>query len=279
MPSPIGSSWLGQACSMEDSPVQWSQIPRPTYQELPRLHQELGIWMSNARYQLSEVDRIPLWRVQNTSMTVSTGAGIGVYFLMKRFRPSIRFPIDVIPPFVTFYLTHRTAQVYQMPGLWDSFLSLPSQLGSTSRGILEALRKGQRMPSDEFGTASARPRPAPMPASSPSKEPAAQVEALPPAAGGVGGPSPVESSAPTWGAGGYTGQVPQEPLAPAAPDPWASSDAGSVGAMPGAMPTSPWGAPGNESWTGGEQSTAPPKRLSWDEIRARNAAKEGQQSQ
>eukprot|EP00930_Biecheleria_cincta_P044603 TRINITY_DN30698_c0_g1_i1.p1 TRINITY_DN30698_c0_g1~~TRINITY_DN30698_c0_g1_i1.p1 ORF type:complete len:298 (-),score=46.18 TRINITY_DN30698_c0_g1_i1:20-808(-) len=262
---------------MEDGPVQWSRIPRPTMQELPRLHQELGIWMSNARYQLSEVDRIPLWRVQNTSMTVATGAGIGVYFLMKRYRPSIKFPIDVIPPFVTFYLTHRTAQVYQMPGLWDSFLSLPSQLGSTSRGILEALRKGQRLPSDEFGAAGTRPRPMPVPAaSSSSKEPAAQVEPLAPSAGGVSMPSPVESSTPSWGSGGYTAQMPQDPPAPAAPDPWALPDAG---ATPGAAPSSPWGTAGSESWGGGEQAAAPPKRMSWDEIRARNAAKEGQRSQ
>eukprot|EP00442_Polarella_glacialis_P023325 CAMPEP_0115049196 /NCGR_PEP_ID=MMETSP0227-20121206/1048_1 /TAXON_ID=89957 /ORGANISM="Polarella glacialis, Strain CCMP 1383" /LENGTH=74 /DNA_ID=CAMNT_0002432821 /DNA_START=88 /DNA_END=308 /DNA_ORIENTATION=- len=69
-----------------DMSAQWARIPRPSMQELPRLHQELGIWMANTRYQLHDVDRTPLWRVQNTSMLVSTGVGMGAYFAMKRFR-------------------------------------------------------------------------------------------------------------------------------------------------------------------------------------------------
>jgi len=235
-------------------------------QELPRLHQELGIWMSNTRYQLHDVDRNPLWRVQNTSMTVSTGMGIGAYFVQKRIRPGIKFPIDIIPPFVCFYLTHRAAQVYQMPGLWDSFLGLPSPLGATARGILEALRKGQRLPSAEFGTG--LPRQPPSQRSVPAS--AAQEAAGLPAAeswspGTPEAPqAPAENSTPSWGSGGFNGAAQEPTPQPPSQDPWA--DNSNLANL----------TPVSDSWeglSGSEEAKQVPKRLSWEEIRARNAQK------
>ena len=142
---------------MYSSPDTWSRIQRPNMQELQKLHYEMQLWMSHTRYQLHEVDRIPLWRVQNTSVTLATGLSFGCYFLFKRIRPGLTFPVDIIPPFLTFYATHRIAQVSQMGALWDSFLSLPSPLGDTARGLLAAVRANSKLPSDTFRRAAPAP--------------------------------------------------------------------------------------------------------------------------
>ncbi|CAK9045916.1 unnamed protein product [Durusdinium trenchii] len=105
--------------------------------------------MDKFEQDISE-DRIPLYRLENTSITWATGVGLGSYFALKRFRPSIAFPWDVVPPFVTFWLTHRFAQAAQMPQVWDSLLGLPSPLGDTARGILAAVRTDKRLPSEDF---------------------------------------------------------------------------------------------------------------------------------
>eukprot|EP00421_Protoceratium_reticulatum_P074131 CAMPEP_0168411650 /NCGR_PEP_ID=MMETSP0228-20121227/28308_1 /TAXON_ID=133427 /ORGANISM="Protoceratium reticulatum, Strain CCCM 535 (=CCMP 1889)" /LENGTH=136 /DNA_ID=CAMNT_0008425399 /DNA_START=69 /DNA_END=476 /DNA_ORIENTATION=+ len=131
---------------MDGQSSQWGasavRIPRPSMQELPRLHQELGIWMAHTKYHLQPVERSPVWRVQNTSMTLSTGSGIGAYYLLKRWRPSLKFPFDILPPFIMFYLTHQAAQRWQLSGLYDSFLALSSPLGVQARQVLLSLRSG-----------------------------------------------------------------------------------------------------------------------------------------
>merc|ERR1712110_1212744 len=105
-------------------------------------------------------------------MGLATGAGISSYFMVKRFRPSLRFPIDTIPPFICFYLTHRAAHVWQMQGMYESFLSIQSPLGVRAREILQAVRSGGRLPSDEFGKQLPVPRPGSAPsAGSSAREP------------------------------------------------------------------------------------------------------------
>eukprot|EP00928_Gymnodinium_smaydae_P047782 TRINITY_DN31912_c0_g1_i1.p1 TRINITY_DN31912_c0_g1~~TRINITY_DN31912_c0_g1_i1.p1 ORF type:complete len:267 (+),score=50.92 TRINITY_DN31912_c0_g1_i1:95-895(+) len=215
--------------------------------ELPRLHKELGLWMAHTRYQLKPVDQQPIYRVQNTTMTLSTGTGIGTYYIMKRLRPSMRFPIDIIPPFVAFYLTHRAAQAWQMPGLYESLLSAPSPLGERAREILHSLRHGGRLPSDEFGTQlpqQMRPAPGAGGAGEASTD-AFGFDAAPapaPAAGSSGAPAAADA---------------------ASADAWAQGD--SIDNLAG-----------TPAWTGPvEGADAPPKparTTTWDEIRARSAA-------
>jgi len=236
------------------------QITRPTMPELPKLHQELGLWMAHTRYQVQPPDQIQIWRVQNTSIALATGAGIGTFFLLKRVRPSIKFPIDIIPPFVTFYLTHRAAQIWQLPSLYDSFLDLTTPLGFKAREILEAVRADGRLPSHEFGNQmpqAGASRTPPVPRSAPPMAPAApeardgdfSFAAFPPPA--------AETSGPGLGAGSAG-----EPAAPGGP-------------------TEGWdfSGPGGAQ-TEGAGRGEPPRRRSWEEIRADQAKRQsGQQSE
>ena len=224
----------------KEGPESWARIPRPNLQELQKVHQELGLWMSHTRYQLHEVDRIPLYRLQNTSITMATGLGMGSYFALKRLRPGITFPLDVLAPFVTFCFTHRLAQAAQMPSLWDTFLGLPSPLGDTARSVLAAVRSNKRLPSDDFG----RLRPREEPAKGP---PAEGVEAA--------SQQKEEVSMP-----GFMGGAPAMPGS-SAPTKEEPEDA--------------WGS---MSWAGQDSGSDAPKRTSWEEIRARAAQKDGRSS-
>lgn len=192
--------------------------------------------MSHTRYQLQEVDRIPLYRMENTSITVATGLGMGSYFALKRLRPGIAFPFDILAPLVTFCFTHRIAQAAQMPGVWDTFLGLPSPLGDTARKLLAAVRGNKRLPSDDFG----RMRPA-QEAHPQQREAEGQgtpeFNVAPEVPGGLAGPG---------GPGSFG--IREEP---AEPDTWGSA---------------PWG--------GQDSASIAPKRTSWEEIRARAAQKE-----
>mmetsp|Transcript_3703 Transcript_3703/g.6655 ORF Transcript_3703/g.6655 Transcript_3703/m.6655 type:complete len:241 (-) Transcript_3703:126-848(-) len=234
---------------MEEGPHAWKQIPRPTRTELPRVHEELGIWMSHTRYQLHDVDRIPLWRVQNTSIAVGTGVGIGSYLALKRFRPSIKFPIDILPPFVAFYAMYRFASVAQWSGLWDTFLSLPSPLGETARGLVAAVRSGGRLPSDDFGRAPLRPA-----QQSQTAKPTQQMQQM----------QQAEADAPRFHA--QAGQPAEAP----------SLERKEMFGRPPAPSEAPetlgWGGGGWEetaSTSSPEQSAS--KRTSWDEIRRKAA--------
>mmetsp|Transcript_79078 Transcript_79078/g.255570 ORF Transcript_79078/g.255570 Transcript_79078/m.255570 type:complete len:264 (-) Transcript_79078:176-967(-) len=260
------------------------QITRPTMPELPKLHQELGLWMAHTRYQVQPPDQIQIWRVQNTSIALATGAGIGTFFLLKRVRPSMKFPIDIIPPFVTFYLTHRAAQIWQLPSLYDSFLDLTTPLGFKAREILEAVRADGRLPSHEFGTqmpqaGASRTPPAPRGAPPPAPAPEARdgdfsFAAFPPPVAETSGPGYSN-----MGMGKMEGDIP----APSA-DPWSEAGlgGGSAGepAAPGG-PTEGWdfSGPGGAQ-TEGAGRGAPPRRRSWEEIRADQAKRQsGQQSE
>jgi len=240
--------------------VPW--VARPSMQELPKMHQELGLWMAHTRYQVQSIDQIPVWRVQNTSITLSTGAGVSSFFLFRRLAPGLRFPIDIIPPFITFYLTHRAVQVWQLPGLYDSFLSLSSPLGFKAREILESIRNKGRLPSDEFG------------------------KAYPAAPGAPGARSGQERSAPddagvdrTFGSvypagnsmdSATTPPPPTDVAFPETPaplaDPWQESMSGGGDLSSGGG--DPWGP------AAGAQSQGPPRRRTWDEIRAHQAARQ-----
>lgn len=271
------------SAAMPGERVMYSVPPtsRLTSNELPRLHQELGLWMAHTRYQLQAADRTPIWRVQNTSMTISAGAGIGAYFAVKRFRPSVKFPFDTIVPFVCFYLTHRAAQVWQMPGLYDSFLFTGSPLGERAREILQALRKGGKLPSQEFGSKLPPPRAAPR----------ASTGA---AAGGAGG----ADGGADGGGGGFGFGFGAE--ASAADEPVSTPRAAAVleepagfavpGGAPGfrgipAPPADPWSdagvgnaLEGTDAWgTGQHGANTQLARKTWDEIRA-DAAKRAQSS-
>mmetsp|Transcript_4632 Transcript_4632/g.11006 ORF Transcript_4632/g.11006 Transcript_4632/m.11006 type:complete len:391 (+) Transcript_4632:130-1302(+) len=132
--------------------VAGGKLASPSIQELPKLHQELGLWMAHTRYQAQPMDQMQIWRMQNTSVTFSTAAGIMSFFFFKRFNPAAKFPLDLIPPFFMFYFTHRAAQAAQLPGLYESFLVLSTPMGFKAREILQAMRENGRLPSHEFGT-------------------------------------------------------------------------------------------------------------------------------
>lgn len=244
---------------------QWamsSSLRPPGVEELPRLHRELGIWMSNTKYQLQPVDCLPLWRVQNTTMTVATGAGISAYYLLQKMRPGMKFPISTVPPFIAFYFTYHAAQASQMPGLYRSLLSLPSPLGSITRDILGSLRNKGKLPSDDYG----------------SRLPAPGMPRPPQQDGPASEAFPAESS--SWGSRPAAYPPPEAPSTsfqqswsppPEPPPPPAPSQGQWDGFDGGAIP------PSNDPWAT-EQSQAPKakKTRTWDEIRAeaaRNAGK------
>lgn len=202
--------------------------------------------MAHTRYQLQAPDKMQVWRVQNTTMTVATGAGIGCYFLLKRFSPGIKFPWDIAAPFVMFYLTHRATQVWQLPGLYESFLRNQSPLGSRSREILDALRTGGRLPSDEFGTKLPPPRSANDSAGSAEQGAAAFVDAS------QGASAPLSR---------FSEANPDLAAASPAADPWAGD--GGLGSG-----SSLEGAPAWDDWDSGSQAKGPPRKKTWDEIRA-----------
>lgn len=224
----------------------------PTFEEIPKLHQELGIWMANVRYKMDNTDRVHLWKVQNTSMVVATGFGLASYFLMKRYRPSIKFPMDTVPPFVTFYLTHRLSDSAQMPGLYDSFLRSESPLGARTRDILQAIRTKGRLPSDDYGLKLPLPGRgvSPVPVQRDGSGEAVEPQFADKATEEV-----------TWGPGGVS-RAPS----PEAPDPWAEAPAISGGSVADEIG---WGAPSDD---GGKRK---PIRRSWDEIRAQAAGADG----
>lgn len=227
-------------------------------EELPRLHRELGIWMSNTKYHLQPIDCVPLWRVQNTTMTVATGTGIGAYYLLNKMRPGMKFPFSTLPPFIAFYITYHAAQASQMPGLYRSLLGLPSPLGSISRDILGSLRNAGRLPSDDYGTRLPTPG---APRTQPQASPASEAFA---SDSGSGYPPP---NMPTAARQSWSADPP--PLDSLGPPPasepqWDGFDGGSL-------------PPSNDPWAGDESQAPKEKKVrSWDEIRAdaaRNAGK------
>merc|ERR1712216_746784 len=133
-------------------------LPRPSSQEMLKLHRELQLWMMHTRYQLQGFDHRPVWRMHNTSLVLGTGAGVGTYCAMRSFFPKMKFPFNVVPPVAMFLVTQKAAQVAQLPHLIDSLLQLPTPLGGKSREVLVAIREGGRLPSQEF----ANPHQAPL---------------------------------------------------------------------------------------------------------------------
>lgn len=207
------------------------------------MHQELGLWMAHTRYQVQRIDCIPIWRAQNTTITISTGVAVGFFFLTKRFAPSVRYPVDILPPFLGFASTHMGFQAWQLPGLCNAFLSLSTPLGAKTREILDSIRSNGKLPSHEFG----------------SKLPATQARTP---------PEPTAASdADIPAADAFTPAMPRQ--APAA-DPW-----GETSPAP-----AHWGT-GEEkdAWSAlpadGNVSRMSQRRT-WDEIRAANAAKQSQ---
>eukprot|EP00929_Paragymnodinium_shiwhaense_P120878 TRINITY_DN92947_c0_g1_i1.p1 TRINITY_DN92947_c0_g1~~TRINITY_DN92947_c0_g1_i1.p1 ORF type:complete len:280 (+),score=49.40 TRINITY_DN92947_c0_g1_i1:89-841(+) len=239
------------------------RLRSPSVEELGRLHQEIHIWMSQNRYQLQPVDNRPIWRVQNTTLTISTGLGVGSFYAMKRFRPNVRFPFDVVVPFLTFFVTHRFAQASQMPGLYDDLLRLPSPLGESARRILGAIRGGGKLPSQDLTGARGQPGRPTADARSSDADAAA------------------EPRAEGWGQVPMPAELPKDAATGAMPAPAASggSDAfgGSSSSSDGQGAAASWG-PVDAGWDGQDDkasAASAPRRKTWDEIRAEIAAKKG----
>jgi len=126
-------------------------VRRPSQRELYPLHRELQIWMALSKYQLQGLEHRPVWTVNNTSLTLSMGSGLGCHALIRQYRPSwTSLPKQVIPPFAAFYLAFQAAQAIQLPWLYDRLLTSPSPLGHQSRELLNALRTGARLPSADW---------------------------------------------------------------------------------------------------------------------------------
>lgn len=258
----------------------------PTSQELPRLHQELGIWIANTRYKMENSDRVHIWKVQNTSMVIATGVGVGAYLLLKRFQPAIKFPWDTVPTFAAFYLTNRVSDAVQMPGLYNTFVRSPSPLGDRARDILQAIRNKGRLPSDEFGWKLPRGVAATVPATpaAPMESAVQPLETTTSAPWGTnpGTSSQNEVSSSQWGTatsgtgasteaqwGRSTSGTSAATEAPPAlsPDPWGEASPRTLGVEDGGLGEG-WGSSSSE-----EHSR--PVRKTWDEIRARQQAGTG----
>lgn len=142
------------ASSAEDASQSTGAAPvvrRPSQQELYPLHRELQIWMALSKYQLQGLEHRPVWMVNNTSLTLSMGCGLGAYACIRHYRPGwTSLPKQVVPPFAAFYLTFQLAQSIQLPWLYERLLTAPSPLGSQSRAILDAIRTGGRLPSADW---------------------------------------------------------------------------------------------------------------------------------
>lgn len=231
--------------------------------------------MMHTRYQMQALDNQPIWRMHNTSVTVGTGAGIGSFYLLGRYVPKLKFPVNVVPPLVLFYFTYRAAQVQQMPGMYASILSLPTQLGSKGREVLTALRNGSHLPSQEF--ANMKPPPGP-------GQPGSAETAVMPA---IDDAPPVQQLfQPDQGLSSGAFQPPErdrfgkatprpalipEPAPAPTADPWGQD--GSItaaGAAPGSLAPPAW--EGGDGWGSEESKPEPKQRSSWEEIRARQAA-------
>lgn len=228
-------------------------VPPPSMEEVQRLHQELNTWMSHTRYQLQAADYKPIWRVQNTALTLSTGAGLGAYVAVRRFRPGTKFPFDLIPAFVMYYFSHRIAHSVQSPGLYYSILNLESPMGSKARDILGAMRSGKPLPSTEFEKQRVPVRP-------PQGQPGREVPFPEPAGFTLpDNDAPASISA----ADGVKGGV----------DPWVGGGIDSMEAG-----NSSWGAhPPAPERAGTPGEAAPRPRRTWEEIRAQAAAQQGPQ--
>jgi len=116
-------------------------------EEYQHMEKELRTWMLDQKYQMQGSDRIPLWRVTNTSLTIATGAAIGSFAAMHRFRPTWKFPNTIIPPCAVFYVVFNLARASQAFGILDSILRLNSPLGDASRDILTKFRNGTNVSS------------------------------------------------------------------------------------------------------------------------------------
>lgn len=227
-------------------------------QEVLRLHKELNLWVSNSRYQLQAADYKPIWRVQNTSMITACGAGAAAYAGFKRFRPKMGFPYDIVPPFVMYFLSYRVAQAAQTPGLLGSILALESPLGSTAREILSAMRTGGQLPSNNLDKQRQAQAASPM---------------EPPRDDGIQTPAGGFASFEADDGAASTPTSPTTTAMPTAADPWDGSADG-VGPADGASMA--WGSAAPAADIATSPATSPPKRRSWDEIRAQ-AAQQGTQ--
>merc|ERR1719313_3292575 len=77
---------------------------------------------------------------------------MGTHALIRMHRPNwmSSLPKQIVPPFCAFYLAFQTAQTFQLPGMYDQLLVLPSPLGARCREILELIRSGGRLPSVDY---------------------------------------------------------------------------------------------------------------------------------
>jgi len=170
-----------------------------------------------------------------------------MFYYIKKYHTSIKFPLSMLPPFVVFYMTHRAAQISQMPGVYESFASMSSPLGVQVREILTSLRSGGRLPSDDIRKMQA---------------PATQASATQPSG---------EEPFPDWqrpldmDASANKAPLPDAPYPAPMPDPWAAG-AGSSGQPEFGGDT--WGSSAEQ-----QPSKQFPQRTSWEEIRARSAAR------
>mmetsp|Transcript_77579 Transcript_77579/g.169834 ORF Transcript_77579/g.169834 Transcript_77579/m.169834 type:complete len:275 (+) Transcript_77579:163-987(+) len=264
--------------------VAGGKLASPSIQELPKLHQELGLWMAHTRYQAQPMDQMQIWRMQNTSVTFSTAAGIMSFFFFKRFNPAAKFPLDLIPPFFMFYFTHRAAQAAQLPGLYESFLVLSTPMGFKAREILQAMRENGRLPSHEFGTQLPFQQQRQQ-MQQQQQQQFGQGSQMPPAPAAVPFPNG-NSGEPKEGDFGYgsTAPVPEDPgqqpydqgfgmppkdsLGTSVADPWSETTRGT---------DKTGGSGGEDGWGFGpaEGEGNVPRRRTWDEIRAEQAKRQG----
>eukprot|EP00927_Polykrikos_kofoidii_P056302 TRINITY_DN50456_c0_g1_i1.p1 TRINITY_DN50456_c0_g1~~TRINITY_DN50456_c0_g1_i1.p1 ORF type:complete len:245 (+),score=35.73 TRINITY_DN50456_c0_g1_i1:47-736(+) len=222
-----------------------------TQQELPKLHQQLSTWLMQSKYQLQPNEYRPIWRAQNTSLTLATGSGVGSYYLMRRHFPKLRFPMDLFAPCVTFYLSYRTSQGFQMYSMYESILNMPSPLGESARNLLGTMRGDETSPLQELAKSRG---------SVAARDEDRTEEARKLVGGKEGSDVPVDFG-----------------NEPSGKDPWASTGADIMGgtAADGLEPS--WsGADG--FGTVADAQPKPPKRRTWDEIRAEAAQKDAGQA-
>mmetsp|Transcript_18163 Transcript_18163/g.42460 ORF Transcript_18163/g.42460 Transcript_18163/m.42460 type:complete len:288 (+) Transcript_18163:78-941(+) len=271
-----------------------ASVTRPSDVEIAHLHRELAIWAKFSRYSMTEHERMPIYRAQNTAFLLGSGAGIGAYFAV-RFRSPRRFPYDMMLGLAAYTLTEFVAGTLQRRSMYNSILSMPSPLGEKARGILMDMRQGgadlpsktyasqMRVPGqaqpqragDAATPSPLQPRPKPRVAPAQDDTPASTLDAaetFKSAAPSPGEVTPPDGTSSTGWSSASAEQEQQPPQTQAQsgagwsmPDTSVNTAAGGGLDAPPAWPSS--------SKPSGERVA--PSRTTWEEIRARNAANGG----
>ena len=92
------------------------------------MDRELQAWVLKTKYQLTDQEKRPLWKVHNLSVLAGTAVGVVSYFGIKRLKiaPMIS---PWIPASLLFFGAFRTAQQSQRPALYEKLLRMDTPLG------------------------------------------------------------------------------------------------------------------------------------------------------